>query len=87
MPPQQSKDLGALGEAIRQARKECGLSQEGLALAAGVDRAFMSALERGQRNVTMTNLLKVCRALEERPSELFERWETIAGWNPTSSNA
>jgi transcriptional regulator with XRE-family HTH domain len=87
MPPQRSDDLGALGEAIRQARKEGGLSQEGLALAAGVDRAFMSALERGQRNVTMTNLLKVCRALDERPSELFKKWEAIADWNRTSPSS
>ncbi|MGN6257120.1 MAG: helix-turn-helix domain-containing protein [Solirubrobacterales bacterium] len=79
MPPS-SQDLLALGEAIREARKEQDLSQEALALAADVDRAFMSALERGQRNVTLANLLKVCRALDEEPSALFKRWERIAGW-------
>jgi transcriptional regulator with XRE-family HTH domain len=79
MPPQ-SQDLLALGEAIREARKKAGLSQEALALSADVDRAFMSALERGQRNVTLSNLLKVCRALDERPSALFKRWERLVGW-------
>ncbi len=79
MPP--SKDALALGEAVREARKKAGLSQEALALAADVDRAFMSALERGQRNVTLNNLLKVCRALDERPSALFKRWERIIEWN------
>jgi transcriptional regulator with XRE-family HTH domain len=85
MSSPRSQDLDALGEAIREARKARGLSQEALALAAGVDRAFMSALERGQRNVTMTNLLKVCRALDKRPSELFRRWEAIADWDPAPS--
>lgn len=79
MPPR-SEDLLALGEAIREARKKTGISQEQLALDADVDRAFVSAVERGQRNVTMSNLLKVCRALDERPSALFKRWERIIGW-------
>lgn len=79
MPPR-SQDFLALGEAIREARKKAGLSQEQLGLDADVDRAFVSAVERGQRNVTISNLLKVCRALDERPSTLFKRWERIAGW-------
>lgn len=80
MPPLQSEDHLALGQAIRAIRKKAGLSQEQLALDAGVDRAFISALERGQRNVTLTNLLKVCRTLDERPSALFKRWERLVGW-------
>lgn len=79
MPPR-SEDFRALGDAIREARRKAGLSQEALALSAGVDRAFMSAVERGQRNVTLQNLLKVCRALNERPSTLFKRWERIVEW-------
>lgn len=79
MPPR-SQDLLALGEAIREARKKAGLSQEQLALDADVDRAFVSAVERGQRNVTLANLLKLCRTLDERPSALFKRWEGITGW-------
>lgn len=84
MPPR-SKDLQALGEAIREARKKADISQEQLALDADVDRAFVSAVERGQRNVTLTNLLKVCRALDERPSALFKRWERIVGWKSNKS--
>lgn len=79
MPPR-SDDLAALGEAIKEARKQAGLSQEALALKAGIDRALASALERGTRNVTLSNLLKVCRALDERPSALFKRWERLADW-------
>jgi len=79
MPPR-SEDQLALGRAIRAARTKAGLSQEQLALDAGVDRAFVSALERGQRNVTFSNLIKVCRTLDERPSTLFKRWERAVGW-------
>ena len=73
-------DQIALGEAIRDARKKANLSQEQLAFDAGVDRAFVSGVERGQRNVTLSNLLKVCKALNERPSTLFKRWERIVNW-------
>jgi transcriptional regulator with XRE-family HTH domain len=79
MPPR-SQDFLALGKAVREARRKAGISQEQLAFDADVDRAFVSALERGQRNLTLANLLKVCRALDERPSALFKRWERIAGW-------
>lgn len=75
-----SKDLLALGEAVKKARREAGLSQERLALEADLDRAFISALERGQRNLTLANLLKVCRALDKRPSALFGHWENIVKW-------
>lgn len=76
----QSEDFLALGEAIREVRRKAGLSQEQLALNASVDRAFVSALERGQRNVTLVNILKICRALDERPSSLFKRWERSIRW-------
>lgn len=75
-----SRDLLALGEAMREARKKADLSQEQLALDADVDRAFVSALERGQRNLTFSNLLKVCRALDVKPSHVLRRWEKHVGW-------
>lgn len=75
-----------MGEAIREARKKAGLSQEQLALDAAVDRAFVSGAERGKRNVTLSNLLKLCRALDERPSALFKRFEAIAGWTTGQSS-
>jgi transcriptional regulator with XRE-family HTH domain len=79
MPPR-SKDLEALGEALKEARRERGISQEQLALEAERDRAMTSAAERGVRNLTVVNLLRLCRALDEPPSKLFQRWERIVGW-------
>lgn len=64
-------DLDRVGEAIRAARKERGLSQEALADAAGIDRSHMGKIERGERNVTLLNLLRVTRALGTQPSNLL----------------
>lgn len=82
MPPR-SKDLEALGQAIKEARLARGVSQERLALEAERDRAMTSAAERGVRNLTVINLLRLCRALDEPPSKLFERYERIINWKST----
>lgn len=48
-----------------------GLSQEALADAAGIDRSHMGKIERGERNVTLLNLIRVASALQHKPSELL----------------
>ena len=55
--------LRKLGEAIRAARKQCDLSQEALADAAGLDRSHMGKIERGERNVSVLNIARVAKAL------------------------
>lgn len=50
--------------AIRAARLGCGLSQEALADAAGLDRSHMGKIERGERNVSFLNIARVSDALE-----------------------
>lgn len=60
-----------LGEAVRAARKARGLSQETLADAAGIDRSHMGKIERGERNVTLLNIVRVATALNAKPSELL----------------
>ena len=60
-----------LGLAIRNARKEAGLSQEALAVDAGLDRSYMGGIERGEHNLTVMNLVKVSLALSVTPSELL----------------
>lgn len=47
------------------------MSQEELAHAAGLDRSHMGKIERGERNVTMLNVLKVADAVGTRSSELL----------------
>lgn len=63
--------LVKLGCAIRERRKEIGLSQEALADACGIDRAHMGKIERGERNVTLLNVLRIASALDLSASALF----------------
>ena len=67
--------LKALGQAIRDVRKERGVSQEALAYNAGIDRSHMGKIERGERNVTALNLLRVATALDVKISDVFSKAE------------
>lgn len=63
--------LQALGDAVRAARKSRGLSQEALADAAGIDRSHIGKIERGERNVTLLNVLRIAAALDGSASDLL----------------
>jgi ribosome-binding protein aMBF1 (putative translation factor) len=56
--------LVAFGAAVRRARLEQGVSQEELADRAGVDRSYMSSLERGAQNPGLMAISKVAKALD-----------------------
>lgn len=53
----------AFGARIRALREEQEMSQEALALAAGLDRSYMGGVERGQRNVSIDNIYRIADAL------------------------
>ena len=63
--------LVALGNQIRRVRQSRGFSQEGFAAAAGLDRAYYGAVERGERNVSARNLMRIAVALEVEAGDLF----------------
>lgn len=48
------------------------MTQEELADAAGLDRTYISSVERGRRNISLLNILKISRALGVNPSFLLE---------------
>ena len=62
------------GTRLRHLRSEAELSQEGLGLLAGLDRTYVSGVERGTRNIGLENILKLADALAVSPSALFEGW-------------
>jgi transcriptional regulator with XRE-family HTH domain len=72
-----SPEHAALGEAIRELRLEIGISQERLADEADMHRTYVGGIERGERNVSYGNLLKIADALSVRSSELLARSEAI----------
>lgn len=63
--------LVLLGNAVRNRRKELKISQEELAALAGIERAHMGRIERGERNVTILNAVKIADAFNCRLSELL----------------
>ncbi|GAB3245095.1 helix-turn-helix domain-containing protein [Chitinimonas naiadis] len=64
-------NLARLGATIRARRKTLELSQEALADAAEIDRSHMGKVERGERNVTLLNVIRIAKALNCKPSELL----------------
>lgn len=65
------RDLVRLGAAVRARRMTLGLSQEALADAAEIDRSHMGKIERGERNVTFLNILRIAKAIGCKPSALL----------------
>ena len=55
--------LRSVGARLRKARRAKGISQEQLAFAAGLDRSFVSGLERGEFNVSLLVLARLAREL------------------------
>ncbi len=62
----------SFGDTVRHLRKERGLSQEGLALASGIDRSYIGGVERGERNISLLNIVAISRALGVKPPCLLE---------------
>ena len=65
------QDLVRLGAAVRARRMALPLSQEALADLAEIDRSHMGKIERGERNVTFLNILRIAKATQCKPSDLL----------------
>ncbi|ELA4928382.1 helix-turn-helix transcriptional regulator [Vibrio vulnificus] len=68
----ENKLLKNFGERVKNLRVERGMSQERLAESSGLHRTYVGSLERGQRNVSYLNILKIAAALEISTSVLLE---------------
>lgn len=60
------------GSSLQYLRKERGISQEQLANIAGLDRSYVGGVERGERNISLINILKIANALEVSLESLFK---------------
>ena len=63
--------LSNFGDRLRTSRLTLGLSQEKLALDCGLDRTYISSVERGKRNVSLLNIHKLAAALGIQAAELL----------------
>ena len=68
-------DNFAVGKAIRDLRKEKGLSQDVLSGFAGIARTHLTMIENGTKQANFETLWKIALALDIRPSELVARIE------------
>jgi len=66
----QASELVAFGAAVRHRRLALGLSQEALAHEAGIDRSYMSSVERGGQNVGLVLAAQIARALKIKLADL-----------------
>ena len=63
----------AFGHVLRSTREGMNISQESLALSAGVDRTFVSLLERGLRQPSLSTIIKLSSALNVEPGSLVDQ--------------
>jgi transcriptional regulator with XRE-family HTH domain len=70
--PSHSGPLVKFGATIRKLRLRRGMSQEALAERAELHRNYVGGIERGERNVSLKNILKLAAALRVKPSKLLD---------------
>jgi transcriptional regulator with XRE-family HTH domain len=64
--------LVKFGNKVRAERMKLGLSQEELAERAGVHRTYIGMIERAEKNITLENIEKICKALNMSISDCFK---------------
>ena len=73
MAGKRSSDPAAvLGDRVRARRLELGLTQESLADRAAMHFTYIGSIERGQRNVSLRNIVRIAEALDLDPGDLVE---------------
>jgi transcriptional regulator with XRE-family HTH domain len=66
------EELVALGRRLLALREAAGLTQEGLAHAAGLHWTYVGQVERGERNLSYKNVLKLAKGLGVKPARLVQ---------------
>ena len=78
MNASRKKILCALGYLVKRRRIALGISQEELGLRANLDRTYISGLERGVRNPSLTALVSLANGLGITVSDLLANLEMEA---------
>lgn len=70
-------ELELFGAEVRHRRMMLGLSQEDLAGRSDLHRNYIGGIERGERNISLKNILKLAQALETSPGELLKCFDNF----------
>lgn len=70
-----SEPIKSFGLVVRHLRLAHGLSQEGLAMEAGLDRSFLSQLETGRKQPSLLTIFQLARALKLSVADLMMQVE------------
>jgi len=70
--------LVALGKQIRTLRKAKGFSQETFANEMEFGRSYFGGVERGDRNVSAINLIRIAKALDVEVGDLFPKIKSLS---------
>lgn len=71
--------ITAFGRVLRRLRQHTGFSQEELGLEADLQRNYISSLELGEKQPTITSIFKLANALRVKPSKLVALVENEMG--------
>jgi transcriptional regulator with XRE-family HTH domain len=73
--PQQGNPQLAFGQAVRKFRLKRPLSQERLAELANIHRTYIGDVERGPRNISLVNMIRIAKSLQVPLSRLVQEME------------
>jgi transcriptional regulator with XRE-family HTH domain len=66
-------EVRELGKAVRTERERMKLSQEDFAELCDLHRTYIGQVERGEKNISFVNILRISKALSMRPSKLLQK--------------
>ena len=75
-----------LAKNMRRLRAERGLTQEALAGESGMNRTYLSSVERSERNVSIDNIARIAAALHVEPWTLLRDGQTAEGRRKSARN-
>ena len=70
-----TKIKAEFGKALRKFRTAAGISQEALADLAGIHRTYVGDVERGERNISLINMMRLAGALRVRLGQMIQEME------------
>ena len=74
-----------VGQRLRELREDRGVSQENFALELGLARSYYGGIERGLRNVSALNLIRIADALNVEIGEIFPTVKELRAARPRTS--